>query len=51
MIEFKRIDEKHGETICYRVQEDLTIDEMMQEIRCFLLALSYQPSTVDKYIE
>lgn len=51
MLEFKRIDEKLGEVLCYRVKEDLTIDELMQEFRYFLLALSYQPGTVDKYIE
>lgn len=51
MIEFKRVDEKLGEMICYKVQEHLTLDDLMQEFRCFLLALGYQPGSIDNYIE
>lgn len=51
MIEFKRIDEKDGETLCYRVRDHLTLSEMMQEFRYFLLALGYHPSSVEDHIE
>ena len=35
----------------YMVHEDSDIHEVMQEFRRFLLAVSFQPATVDKYIE
>lgn len=37
--------------IKYTVHEDGGIDEVMQEFRLFLLAVSFCPETVDKYIE
>lgn len=35
----------------YKVYGDEGIDSVMQEFRRFLLAVSFQPGTVDKYIE
>jgi len=37
--------------ISYKVYEGSGIDEVMQEFRRFLLAVSFAPETVDKYIE
>lgn len=51
MIEFKKIDDQGREMICYRTDDYLTLPELMQEIRCFLLAMGYQPKTVDEHIE
>lgn len=38
-------------SITYTVYDDGGIDEVMQEFRRFLLAVSFHPNTVDKYIE
>ena len=35
----------------YTVHEDGSITDVMQEFRRFLLAVSFHPETVDKYIE
>lgn len=44
----------HGNVVSeieYKVHDDGGIHDVMQEFRRFLLAVSYQPETVDKYIE
>jgi len=44
----------HGNIIShltYTVYEDSGIHDVMQEFRRFLLAVSFHPKTVDKYIE
>lgn len=51
MIEFKRLDDKGSEMICYKIRDHLTIHEMMQEFRYFLLALGYHPESIDNYVE
>jgi hypothetical protein len=38
-------------SITYTVYDDGGIHDVMQEFRRFLLAVSFQPETVDKYIE
>lgn len=38
-------------SIEYTVHEEGDIDDVMQEFRLFLLAVSFQPTTVDKYIK
>ncbi len=37
--------------ITYEVHQESGLDEVMQEFRQFLLAVSYHPDTVSKYIE
>lgn len=44
----------HGNIISqltYTLYEDSGIHDVMQEFRRFLLAVSFQPETVNKYIE
>lgn len=51
MIEFKKIDDVNQEMIVYRAQDHLSLHEMMQEFRYFLLALGYHPESVEQHIE
>lgn len=51
MIEFKRMSEEYKEMIVYRCHDHLTLSEMMQEFRYFLLALGYHPDGVEDHIE
>ena len=51
MIEFRRLSEDYKEMLVYRCHDHLTLDEMMQEFRYFLLALGYHPDGVEKHIE
>ncbi len=39
-------------SISYKIHQDGgTLDDVMQEFRRFLLAVSYHPDSIDKYIE
>lgn len=38
-------------SITYTAHNDESIHEVMQKFRRFLLAVSFQPETVDQYIE
>jgi hypothetical protein len=51
MIEFRRIEDDNKEIIVYRCHDHLTLTEMMQEFRYFLLALGYHPDGVEEHIE
>jgi hypothetical protein len=51
MIEFKRMSDDYKEMIVYRCHDHLTLTEMMQEYRYFLLALGYSPDNVEEHIE
>lgn len=37
--------------VTYTVHQDASLQEVMQEFRNFLLAMSFHPDTVDTYIE
>jgi len=51
MIEFKRMSDDYKEMLVYRCHDHLSLPEMMQEFRYFLLALGYHPKTVENHIE
>jgi len=36
--------------ITYTILQDCSLHDVMQEFRCFLLAVSYSPEGVSKYI-
>lgn len=54
MIAFKNTQkDERGDiksTVTYTVQYDLSLPELMQEFRYFLLSCSYSPESVTKYI-
>lgn len=55
MITFTHTHENmHGEVvneIVYKVHEEGNLHDLMQDFRRFLLAVSYQPGSIDQYIE
>ena len=55
MITFTHVHKDlHGNilsTVTYTVHNEGTIKDVMRDFRLFLLAASFHPETVDKYIE
>lgn len=47
----KDVKENTISSVSYTVYEDANLSDLMQEFRRFLLACSYTPESVDKYIE
>ncbi len=54
MMEFRHVHEGLGgevnTSISYKVYDSDSLDEVMQEFRRFLLAVSFHPDSVEKYI-
>lgn len=49
--EFKNIRGELVSEVSMKIHEDESLEDIMQEFRRFLLAVSFQPVSVDKYID
>jgi hypothetical protein len=49
--EFKNIRGELVSEVSMKIYADEGLDDIVQEFRRFLLAVSFQPGSIDKYIE